>query len=544
MNGVRSTFAGRVIFDHLVKAGGQAVNAWLRVALGTACVTNNLSGNHRELIQRYGGEFSVISSHVAFFGEGLDPRYQYFTCLREPIDRTISQLFFTVNNHEEIELPNLWRKVEKLLAAHGVQGGGSKGESGDDPVSVSLDDIPLTTNYYVNHFAAVLPGDSEVGSDKLRRAMRAIDEYDFWGIYEEMPKFVEDVAGLLEIPAPQRIARLNQTNRRLAVHEIPASLRRHVEEMNALDLEFYHELRSRYLEARKQWYRQPPVSSHWTPRKSSTNRVSFEPEFVLVAAKLRCALELSSEESLVLQLEFSLNRELGNIEIGVHVFDDVGGFVFGTNSSILENSPIKGSSGLHQVLVSVPASLPTGAYTAGFTVAEQVENGTREVARYNQLFSFQVELPVHARATGRLNLPALIDHQYICADVVRLAEQTHGRMTVEEMPTTLGVDTRIKLHVKVFNDSVQDWHGSEAHPLNISYHWLTEGGEILVSQGERSPFPGGLLERGAMIDATMELLTPASPGRCRLVAMPVQEGYCWFDEKGFSPLELELTVAG
>jgi len=59
-------FNGRVIFDHLPKTGGQAVNAWLTNTLGTGTVTTNLIGEHRALIRRYGGAYAVISGHLSF----------------------------------------------------------------------------------------------------------------------------------------------------------------------------------------------------------------------------------------------------------------------------------------------------------------------------------------------------------------------------------------------------------------------------------------------------------------------------------------------
>lgn len=539
----KRAFAGRVIFDHLVKAGGQAVNAWLRNALGAAIVTKNLSGNHRELIQRYGGEFSVISSHVAFFGEGLDPRYDYLTCLREPVDRTLSQLFFTVNNHEQAKLPELWRKVESLLAAHGLREGRENGDSIDSAAPISLADIPLTSNYYVNHFSSILPGEPKTDADKLGRALRAIDEYDLWGIYEEMQNFVADIAARLGIAAPQRIARVNQTARRLGVKEVPLSLRQHVEEMNALDLDFYYQMKSRYAQARTRWYREAVTASRWAPIEP-TSRVAIEEEFSLVAAKRRCPLEIDTREVLVFQLDFSLDRELHDIEIGVHIHDDVGGPVFGTNTEILENTPVAGSRGLHQVFVSIPASLPVGAYTAGFTIAERVDGGTREVARYDQLLPFQVVLPAEAKATGRLDLGAVIEHRYVSDDVVRLAEHTEGRMTCLDRVETQAVDRFFKLRVQIVNESSQDWHGTEAHPLSLSYHWCDQAGNTVVFEGERTDFPGGRLAGGGMLETALLVLPPASTGRYRLVAMPVQEGYCWFDENGFVPLEVEFDVGG
>ena len=62
----QSVFDGRIIFDHLPKAAGTAVNAWLVKVLGSGCVTPNLIGKHQDLICRYGGEYSVISGHVNF----------------------------------------------------------------------------------------------------------------------------------------------------------------------------------------------------------------------------------------------------------------------------------------------------------------------------------------------------------------------------------------------------------------------------------------------------------------------------------------------
>ena len=100
-----NVFGGRVVFDHLPKTAGQAVNAWLRAELGESCVTTNLIGEHRALIHQYGGDYSVISGHVHFSREGLDPRYQYITCLREPIDRAVSWLFFVT---KKITRKNSW----------------------------------------------------------------------------------------------------------------------------------------------------------------------------------------------------------------------------------------------------------------------------------------------------------------------------------------------------------------------------------------------------------------------------------------------------
>lgn len=61
-----SFFDGRVIFDHLPTNVGQVVNRWLRNELGLSCVASNLIGEHRSLIDRYGGRYSVTLGHFHF----------------------------------------------------------------------------------------------------------------------------------------------------------------------------------------------------------------------------------------------------------------------------------------------------------------------------------------------------------------------------------------------------------------------------------------------------------------------------------------------
>src|SRR6266404_4061207 len=93
------SFPGRVIIDHRPKTGGQALAAWLNAKLGSGCVSPNLVGSSYELIKTYGGLYSIISGHVNFIGRGvLDPRYQYITCIRHPVDRALSWLYFVLND--------------------------------------------------------------------------------------------------------------------------------------------------------------------------------------------------------------------------------------------------------------------------------------------------------------------------------------------------------------------------------------------------------------------------------------------------------------
>src|ERR1700744_2036808 len=155
-------FAGRVLFDHLEKTAGQALNAWLRAELGASAVTEPLIGTHREMIKNWGGDYSVIFGHVQYDGTGIDPRYHYVTMLRDPIERALSQMFFVLNNHAPDSIPE-WRSYEKFL--------NSEGDIVEFPVLYKM------ANYYVEHFASLESRLHRPPIAKLADAQALLDRY-------------------------------------------------------------------------------------------------------------------------------------------------------------------------------------------------------------------------------------------------------------------------------------------------------------------------------------------------------------------------------
>jgi FkbM family methyltransferase len=232
-----TSFPGRIIFDHLQKTGGQALASWLRSELGTAGVSPNLIGTHRELINTYGGLHSIITAHVVFSaGEALDPRYQYITCLREPIDRVLSWVFFTL--HDALDDPHS-RKVREAAKIF------LESEGKECPSDV----IGTFSNLYVDHFSSIgrpgtVSGNANSISDdeKLARAVAAVQTYDVVGIYEEYPKFISDVASLVCVAAPAEISRVNVSTRRPPVNEVSPAFRDRIAELNQNDFRFYSKI--------------------------------------------------------------------------------------------------------------------------------------------------------------------------------------------------------------------------------------------------------------------------------------------------------------
>lgn len=524
--GSPQVFAGRIIFDHLPKTAGQAVNAWLTKNLGNGCVTPNLIGRHRELIRRYGGEYSIISAHVGFQGNGLDPRYRYMTCFREPLDRAISWLFYVSANHEH-------KKCEQ--AARFVA---SQGEE------YNLELCNNISNIYVKHFADVTSIAPRRAEQRLSDALSVIEQYDVWGLFEEMPAFLADVATLLGLPAPGQIERVNLTPSRPTIDMISPLLRKNLEALNALDLESYRILRECWQQGRIQRPTIEPPES--LPRVQYTAQVSdwafAEPEFTLLSVALEGGDTFSRGQVLRFELEFSVGEVVADLVIGVHVFDEDGRTAFGTNTTMLERPLLQVGRGTHVTRYYLVADLPEGQYTAGFAFIECCAEGNRELAWYDKLVTFRVSAQRLTQSVGYVSLPVEFDCHQTSDDVVSLVENAAGTLVADVMLGDVAVGEALDLPVRLENASVQTWVSLGFHPINISYHWLDMLGNPVVFDGERTPLPVREIRPGQTLSARMRVVAPSVPGQYRLVLVPVQEMSCWFDERGFTPGVLEVDV--
>lgn len=524
-----NVFCGRVVFDHIPKTAGQAINAWLRKELGDGCVTTNLIGGHRELIRRYGGDYSIISAHVAFSGEGLDPRYQYVACLREPIDRAISWLYFAVNNHLEVdELKHLREAVNTFIDSEGEM--------------ISADLMGHIVNPYVAHFSSIKTMAAGDDAEKLSLALDAVTQYDMFGFYEQLPAFLSDFAARLQIPAPAQIARSNVTRDRPQLEKISPKFIKRLEELIALDSEFYRILYSRYSSSRRVWQLPAVVESPWVHHVSPAPRIFSSPEFALISASLDGSSTRINSSVMEFVLDFSISTPVRELEAGIHIFDEQGRWAFGINSTLLGHKIALGTPGRYRERFAIVANLPDGEYTAGFAFADRSESDHKELAWYDRVFGFRITLDRSLPFVGYSYIPSTLTVHPTNGSVVNTVTDARGSLTCGALLGEMLLGERLEVPVRLSNTSTQDWVGLHFYPINLSYRWMDDSGNVISVEGERTPLPNGSLMAGACVDTKLALIAPDSPGRYRLCAMPVQEMVTWFDVCDFSPLEQTVLV--
>lgn len=524
-------FGGRVIFDHLPKSAGIAITAWLQTSLGTGVVTSSLNGVHEDLIRRYGGEFSIISGHIAYTGGGMDPRYLYVTCLREPVDRVVSWLFFVVFNHRPDELsPGLHEAATRFID--------SEGDSCDEHLLLHL------VNPYLEHLCSIDSQRAVSDAKRIEKALSVLEGYEVWGLYEEMTSFLADFSALLGIAPPIELARLNVTHQRPKVEAISPKFRARLNELTALDQELYRQAKARYAQARTQFPRHPAGMLPWQhyDRPAIKPRVYSTPGFFLAGAHIEPEGPFYQGEAVVFKLDFSLARAFDELEMGVRIFDSDRRLAFGTNTTLVGQHLRGIRAGRHQVSYFLALSLPEGDYTAGFAFTEPSPQGNQELASFDHLLDFRVNLRRDPPCAGYVSLPTNIFHHQSECEVSQLVTDGRGNIELCDWPAMLPQSELCKLPVILHNRSNQDWHDLAHFPLALSYHWINQQDEIVVFDGHRTPLPNRDILAGQSVSTELNVETPSTPGLYRLLVLPVIDNQCWMDAIGFTTSEVILEV--
>lgn len=237
----RSSTAVRLFIDHLAKTGGQSTGEWLRNVMYSGGVTDNVVGDHQDLLAEYGANHSVITGHVWFHGEGLHPGWHYVTVLREPIDRTLSWLSYLTSDVKRNDPDNLLVKsAEKFISSDGQECTWELGES--------------IRNYYIHHFAAInLPRTEFAGHDLLKVAINGVSRYEHVGFFDDLTSFTGNLAMLIGKPA-NKVSRkiVNKTASKLSIDQFRPKLIDTIRSMTELDRKFYDLLKADFGKVRRE----------------------------------------------------------------------------------------------------------------------------------------------------------------------------------------------------------------------------------------------------------------------------------------------------
>jgi SpoIID/LytB domain protein len=108
-------------------------------------------------------------------------------------------------------------------------------------------------------------------------------------------------------------------------------------------------------------------------------------------------------------------------------------------------------------------------------------------------------------------------------------------------PGTATIGATLLLNVRVTNYGARLWPGSGPNPVQLGYHILTAGGQVVVWDGKRGPLGGDVaVGQSAVVSVPVQL--PTSTGDYRISWDLVQEGVAWFSQLGVGRLTEAITV--
>ena len=531
-----SAFPGRVIFDHLPKTAGTAVTAWLTRELGSGCITPQLDGHHGDQIRRFGGIYSIICAHMNYLdGERLDPRYSYITCLREPVDRAISWLYYAINDFEPVQNATLRASVTSLIESDGQQ--------------LADDLIPSISNLYVNHFSPIA-GTAGVTSNRfsVQHCVNVLSQYDVVGFQDDIPAFVHEVSEFLGLKGTSSVENDRVNLSKPKTVEVSMGLRNRLIELNQLDLRLYEELKRLHGCGGVQ---RSPRFSPWNQlpwaryERVDLNGVVSTPDLIVARAVLKEGPNIMHGQLMSIEVDLFLTRDVRELGMVIRILDSEKRLAFGTNNALLGLMHDNVNRGAYRVLFHLVADLPAGPYNANLVFSERVQYEFRELVLHGASFEFYVHQQADQNFAGYAYLPAEItltpSHLAIENNVVVKAV---GHLLVISGVSAFPVGARATLLVELANHGEQIWLGDVFRPVFLSYHWLDVNGNMVVADGERSALPQGGIRPGQVLRAPMQVAAPDTPGEYHLTVTLVQETVGWFETlgEGFQPATIPVAI--
>jgi hypothetical protein len=154
------------------------------------------------------------------------------------------------------------------------------------------------------------------------------------------------------------------------------------------------------------------------------------------------------------------------------------------------------------------------------------------------------------KALPKVNAPAVRrSHQWIDPEVHVLTVQPFPqwgcRILAIDLPARVAAAQPMVVTITVRNTGAMAWVPHRANwqwpQVNIGFHLRSASGELLEAMGGRMPISTHVAP-GTTTQVVGTVAAPAQAGRYRLVWDMFNEGECWFEECGSTPVEVPIEV--
>lgn len=547
----------------MAKTGGTTVYNVLRSVLGEGAITDQLALPHRETLIRYGWK-TLISAHTSFsVDDEFDPERYYFTVLREPMDRALSNYWFArgltdapigpVRLHAELAQTY---SLETLL------------------YSENRAHTTWLSNVQAMHYAGLICDITDLESDEqlLCAAKEALDRFDLVGVNEDLEDLLLVVGAECGIPISGNAPRMNATSQRKSVSELPIELQEQLERLNTVDTELYRYAGQLFHEQRKRALRGAALCQSAgaggaetlavvtgsgrtpiTPREAGGEKVRIAA--ISILGELSETGTLLSSEVASIAIQLATKRDLGDAILRLSIFNDGGQLIFKTSSLMLGRTlALKGSRTCTAEFV-FRNDLSPGRY---FISAALADAGGNVLHVLEFASSFEVGSSAGYYFEGMVNLnPSLRitcdgkvveDSKGVSLSRLHrlgvatppLSEFRASMRTLEELKVVKPGEL-IAIEVELENQSSEWWHEIGARPVQIGYRWLGSGGSEQAVEGVRTRLPRNI-GPGESVRVFVRVRAPSQASMYKLHMSLVQEFVGWFDDHQTGYVDMDVEV--
>lgn len=227
----------RVLFNHIPKSGGATVNAFLKENFPTRYTFKtepDYLASAQEFAtwsesRRFG--FRLIAGHFTdLLVDKVHPDTLITTVLREPVDGIVSLYYYKLQQATLRDDPSV--SAELLSLADFAAG------------ALGMKDVNPITQRIAGISASEIAQTPEAAVDRAYEVVET--DYHVVGFQDRLAEFGDQVMRKARLSFPLGARRDNQTRNRVALADIPESVRRKIVEINAPDIELYRRLRKRW----------------------------------------------------------------------------------------------------------------------------------------------------------------------------------------------------------------------------------------------------------------------------------------------------------
>lgn len=154
-----------------------------------------------------------------------------------------------------------------------------------------------------------------------------------------------------------------------------------------------------------------------------------------------------------------------------------------------------------------------------------------------------------SRSVWRMILNEIINNSIFLKMVWRKKFQTprvenptgHLRM-LSKPDVKVACGGMFEVPVIIRNEGLEIWHARGIYPVCLSYHWKNSEGRYEIFDGMRTKLNNQVVRPGETVDEMIKVIAPNVHGEFHLSLTLVQEGVCWFEDRGFKDAQILMIV--